>query len=407
VRHLLSPLLNGLRAVTRLRRSRGALRRSRADGPVRICFLIDRLGRGGSESQLLALIRHLDRRAFHPWLWLLGGEDAESRSLEPADCPVFRLGVHSLHHARTAARAVEFARFLRRERVDIVHAFFPDSTYFGVPVARAAGVPRVIRSRLNIAPPAGPLHRWLTRQTTRLVDATFVNCAACRSATLEHDGSTIASVCIIENGVEIDKYQSLAPRSPAPRIGLLANLRTPKDPQSFIRAARRVADVRPDATFLLAGEGELRPALVELIRSLGLENRVVLLGTVADVPAFLADLDVAVLCSRSEGMPNALLEYMARGLPIVATAVGGVTQLLQDGVTGLLVPSGAPDRLTAAILRLLADTGLAERLGEAARRRAVEQYSAAARARRFEAFYRNLLRVPDARPNLVPEQLAT
>src|SRR5213076_1188074 len=104
----------------------------------------------------------------------------------------------------------------------------------------------------------------------------------------------------------------------------------------------------------------------------GLAERFTLAGSVADVPAFLAGLDVAVLCSRAEGMSNAVLEYMAAARPVVATAVGGTTRLITDGVHGLLVPPDDPARLAGAIARLLDDRPLAARLAAAARRRAQE-----------------------------------
>ena len=109
------------------------------------------------------------------------------------------------------------------------------------------------------------------------------------------------------------------------------------------------------------------------------------------MPGFLAELDVAVLCSRAEGMPNAVLEYMAAGRPVVATAVGAVPELIEDGTHGLLVPPGDPGALARAIARLLADPGLARRLGEAARWRARERYGREAMVRRFEDFYAGLL----------------
>jgi glycosyltransferase involved in cell wall biosynthesis len=111
---------------------------------------------------------------------------------------------------------------------------------------------------------------------------------------------------------------------------------------------------------------------------------------VADVPSFLAGLDVAVLPSRAEGMSNAVLEYMAAGRPIVATAVGATPELLADGEHGLLVPPGDPAALAAAIGKLLRQPELARRLGAAARRRARERYSREAMVRRFEAFYASL-----------------
>ena len=117
--------------------------------PIRVCFLIDFLGTGGTEWQLLALIRHLDRTQVQPFLALLDGETAKSRALEPADCPVLRLGVRSLCRPGTGRAAIRFARFLRRERIDVLQVYFADSSYFGIPVARLAGVPRVVRTRLE------------------------------------------------------------------------------------------------------------------------------------------------------------------------------------------------------------------------------------------------------------------
>ena len=109
--------------------------------PVRVCFLIDELAAAGTETQLLALLRRLDRSRVRPYLVLLRGDSAASRALEPDDCPVLRLGVGPLHSPATLARAWRLARFLRRERIDVLQAYFPDSSYFGLPAAYLAGVP--------------------------------------------------------------------------------------------------------------------------------------------------------------------------------------------------------------------------------------------------------------------------
>src|SRR5690242_16993499 len=110
-------------------------------GPVRVCFLIDELARAGTETQLLALIRHLDRSRIQPSLCLLRGDSPVSRSLEPDDCPVLRLRTGALRHPRTWLRGLDFVRFLRRERIEVLQAYFPDSSYFGVPLAWLARVP--------------------------------------------------------------------------------------------------------------------------------------------------------------------------------------------------------------------------------------------------------------------------
>ena len=127
--------------------------------------------------------------------------------------------------------------------------------------------------------------------------------------------------------------------------------------------AGKLAAEHPGAASEIAGEGESRESLQALIESLGLDGRVVLRGSVADVPAFLRSLNVAVLCSLSEGSPNAIMEYMAAGLPTVATDVGGIAELIEQDVTGLVVPSNDHQRLAAAIDRLLGDPAFAARLG--------------------------------------------
>jgi glycosyltransferase involved in cell wall biosynthesis len=359
--------------------------------------MIDRLSTAGTEVQLLSLIRHLDRGRVAPLLCLLEGEDEESRALEPDSCPVVRLGINSLHHPTTLIKALRFASFLKQERIDVVQVYFPDSTNFGVTVARLAGVPLVLRTRFNLGYWMTRLDRWLGRLHSLLVDATITNCEACRQGVIQDEWALPESVYVLENGVELRPFARLAPpvfaaggRRPR-RIGLVANLRPIKDPQLFIEAARIISARYPDVEFRIAGTGELRRQLERLILDFHLQQRVRLLGRVRDIPAFLEDIDIAVLCSRSEGCSNALLEYMAAGRAVVATAVGGTPQLIDDGVHGLLVPPGNPEQLAEALQRLLDDPALAARFGSAAQRRVGSRYDAPLRARRYEALYERLV----------------
>ncbi len=362
--------------------------------PVRVCFLIDDLATAGTETQLLALIRRLDRRRVAPYLCLLRGGSAASRALEPADCPVLRLGVGALLSPGVLARAWRFWRFLRRERIDVLQAYFPDSSYFGVPLAWLVRVPHRVRTRNNVGHWLTPLHRRLGRLLNLLTTATVANCNAARRALLEAEGPEPTSVVVLENGVDLERFLLLPPpgeRSGPRCVGAVANLRAVKGLDLLLDAAARLGSSHPDVVFRVGGEGEERPALEEGAARRGLGERFLLEGRVSDVPGFLAELDVAVLCSRAEGMPNAVLEYMAAGRPIVASAVGAVPELIEDGTNGLLVPPGDAAALARAIGRLLADPGLARRLGEAARWRARERYGREAMVRRFEDFYAGLM----------------
>lgn len=363
--------------------------------PIRVCFMIDQLRAAGTESQLIALIRNLDRQSVQPFLCLLDGEDLQSQALEPPDCPVLRLGVRSLHHVSTLPRALQLAQFLRDRRIDVLQVYFPDSTYLGVPVARLAGVPLVVRTRNNLGYWMSPLDRFLGRIYNRWVDRVVANCEPCRQAVIDDEGATPSSVVVLENGVDLCRFAINTPRTSPGRlrhVGMVANLRPVKDVELLVRAAAEVVVRHPDVTFTIAGEGELRPTLERLIKELGLIDRFFLPGSIQDIPAFLASLDIAVLCSRSEGMSNAVLEYMAAGKPTVATAVGANVQLIENGVNGLLVPPGDKAKLAGALDRMLSDPWGAAQMAAAARRCVQEHYSREAMVRRFENFYRELLR---------------
>jgi glycosyltransferase involved in cell wall biosynthesis len=363
--------------------------------PLRVCFLIDFLARAGTETQLLALIRNLDRRKVRPYLCLLRGHVPGSQALEPDDCPVLRLNVRSLAKPWTLAEAWRFVRWLRRERIDVVQTYFPDSNYFGIPLAWLAGVPHRLRTRNNLGHWLTPLHRRLGRLLGRLSTATLTNCAAARDLLCREEGLPPGRVVVLENGVDLDRFLALPPigaaeAGPVRRVGVVANLRHVKGLDVLARAAALLAEDHPGLVFEVAGEGEARPDLERLVRGLGLAGRFLLPGRLADIPRFLGSLDVAVLCSRAEGMSNALLEYLAAGRPVVATSVGAAGDLIEDGRHGLLVPAEDPAALAQAIARLLGDPDLARRLGSAARGRAQEGYSRQAMMRRFEAFYGSL-----------------
>jgi glycosyltransferase involved in cell wall biosynthesis len=362
--------------------------------PVRVCFLIDRLGTAGTESQLLALIRVLDRSRVLPHLCLLDGLDAQSQALEPRDCPVIRLGVRSLHHPSTASKALRLARFLRARKIDVLQTYFPDSTYFGAAVGRLAGIRRILGTRLDLGYWMTPRHRFLSRTLGRLLDLTVVNCEACREALLDDNYPRRPPTALVENGVDFSLFERIpnaALRHSPGHVGMVANLRAVKAPTLLVEAAALLAQAHPNVKYEVAGEGELKSELEDLISKRGLAGRFRLLGRVIDIPEFLSTLDVAVLCSQSEGMPNALLEYMAAGRAIVATAVGGSVELIEDGVSGLLVPPGKPEALASAIGAILVDPELAVRLGSAARQRVRERYDQRKRARRFESLYGKVL----------------
>jgi glycosyltransferase involved in cell wall biosynthesis len=376
--------------------------------PVRVCFVIDELAPAGTESQLAALIRHLDRRCVRPYLCLLRGDNPTSQALEPDDCPILRLGVGSLRHPRTLLQMGRFLRFLRRERIDVVQTYFADSTYFGIPVAWLAGVPHRLRTRNNVGHWLTPLHRRLGRLLNVFTTQSLANCEAARQALLAAEQPRPETVLVLENGVDLERFRAVPPLTARPatgkmRVGVVANLRPVKGLDIFVRAAALVHARHPQVVFIVAGEGEQRAALEQQVMAEGLVEHFSLPGHLTDVPRFLGDVDVAVLSSHAEGMSNALLEYMAAGRAIVATRVGAAPELIVDGVHGLLTPPGQAQKLAEAIERLLVDRELAQRLGAAARRRAWQRYSRAAMVQRFQEFYCSLVHGQSVETRKPPE----
>jgi glycosyltransferase involved in cell wall biosynthesis len=358
--------------------------------PVGVCFLIDKLSRAGTETQLLALIRELDRTHVRPSLVLLDGDDPLSHELTPTDCPVLRLGVTKLA-SRTAVRAAgQLRAFWREHPADVLQAYFLDSAYFGVPLAKLAGVRRVVRVRNNLGYWLTRKHRLMNRVLGPLTDVTLTNTDAGRDALVRGEGVPADRVEVIANGVDLDRFAAVPPpfMSGAVTVGCVANLRPVKNLDGLMRAAARVCERFPHVRFAVAGDGEQRGELERLRGELGLGDRFRLVGSVSDVPAFLGSVDIAVLPSHSEGMSNAVLEYMAAGRPVVATDVGASASVL--GGCGVVVPPGDEPALAGAIAGLVADPTAARQLGAAARVRAEAEFSRAAMRRRFEAFYSRL-----------------
>jgi L-malate glycosyltransferase len=362
--------------------------------PVRVCFMIDRLSRAGTETQLLALVRTLDRSKVQPALVLLDGEDDLSRALEPADCPVIRLGVRRLLSGRAVTAARKLRAFWHEHRPDVLQTYFMDAAYFGAPLAKLCGIKKVLRVHNNLGYWITRRHRVMGRLVRPFVDATLTNTDAGRAALVARDSLRADRVVVLENGVDTARFKRFMlpdTSKKVVRVGCVANLRPVKNIDGLMRAAKLALDRFPQLVFEVAGDGEQRDALERLHAELGLGERFVLRGSVSDVAGFLRRVDVAVLPSHSEGMSNALLEYMAAGRAVVATDVGANAKLLDNGKCGLLVPPNDEAVLVDAIGALLANPLRAAGYGAAARRRVDAEFSRDAMRKRFEAYYAELV----------------
>lgn len=300
------------------------------------------------------------------------------------------------------------ASFLRSWRPSLVQANGSDTLKYLVLARRLErlGTPIVYRN-ISIASAwlRGPIHRTWNRWLARQVDAVAAVSPASARDFAEVHGlppgriETIPIGTPVPDPVDRDGARGrLAPVLGGPADGpvvLHAGSFTPeKDHAALLRAFARLAPHRPDARLVLAGDGPLREPIAALARSLGLRDRVHLPGARPDLPEWMAGADLLVLSSRVEGVPGVVLEAAARGLPVVATAVGSVADAVVDGVTGLLVPPGDPKALAGALDRLLDSPESRERLGSAGREHVARHFGLDGVIDRFEALYRKLARVP-------------
>ena len=278
-----------------------------------------------------------------------------------------------IHPLRDVLAVGEVLRLIRRHRPHIVHAHSSKAGIVGRLAAYRAGVPvRIFTvhgwSFAAYTPPAswlfGAADRLMCPSTSMIVcPADAVRTAGLRARTCRADRSIV-----IPNAVDVAACRRARHSAHTARIVSVGRLAFPKTFSTLLRA---LAAVEPGMfRAAIAGDGPQRHELEGEIAALGLTNAVQLLGTRADVADVLADSDLFVLSSRSECLPMSVIEAMAAGLPVVASAVGGVPELVEQGRTGMLVPPDDPALLADAIARLIGDAGLRRRMGEAGRARA-------------------------------------
>lgn len=394
--------------------------------PLRIAYIASSLRPGGSERQMLALAARLPRDRFQVDFITLSDEGIYADAARQLGARVFSLGETApagtsgiKRIGRRITKTLRLLALIRRGRYAIVDAWM-HPTYELVALTRPlTGVPIVVTGRRNIREPGTGLARAqqvVERLARRMSDAIVANSEAVATNTRSLEGTGPPAVSVIRNGVE-----PLPPMSDGERLGLrrswgleaddlvigcVANYRDVKRHAVLIAGFAAISARFPQARLVLVGDGPLRHSLERDVRERGLENRVRLHGSEPDARAIYGAFDIVALTSRNEGLPNALLEASAAGLPIVATAVGGIPEIVLDGLTGLLLPVDDAPAVAVALARLCEDPDLRARLGAAARDRVGQEYGMDRFVRSFERLYESLAearglpatRQPDNRP---------
>ena len=289
----------------------------------------------------------------------------------------------------------ELSAWLRREEIDLVHSHMYRAEVVGTRAAVAAGTP-VIMATVHSSRVRAPSDVSLLASLTPSMDRLIVPSESIQRKVVA-EGRVGARFAVIPNGVDLSRFASPAPRcafrrefgvpSHALLLGVVARLEPEKGHQFLLDAMPIILRGAPDTWLAIVGEGSSLAALRAQASSLGVAERVVFTGRREDVSALTADLTVAVLPSVREAQGISILEAMARRVPVVASAVGGIPEVVTSGVDGLLVPPADPAALAEAVLRLLRDEALRRRIGEAGYATVRDRFSIDAQVRRIEAVY--------------------
>lgn len=361
-----------------------------APGPVRVrvCHVITKLELGGAQQNTLYTVRNLDRQRFEPSLLtgtggLLDAEAAALPGVPHAFCPHL---VREISPVRDARALAELVSRLREWRPHVVHTHSSKAGILGRLAAALTGVPIVVHSvhGWGFHPYQSPLvrgayvlaERAAALATTRWIAVSEANA----EAGVQYGIAPRDAFEIIHSGISLSRFREaaasgqlraeLALGPDVPLVGMVACLKPQKAPQDFVRVAAAVARAHPAAHFVLAGDGKLRGEVERMVRDAELTGRFHLLGWRRDPEVVVGDLDVLVLTSKHEGLPRVLPEAMAAGRPVVATAVDGSPEAIEDARSGFLRPFGDIEGLAAAVIELLGKPDMARQFGMEGRKRA-------------------------------------
>jgi len=356
----------------------------------RLLLLGDTLNFGGTEGQFAEVACGLDRSRWDLDVSCVRAEGVFRDRLEGVGLRPWSLGPSSFKSPGLAVAILRLAGHLRRHAVQLVHCFDFYSNIVGVPAARLARTPAVIASQRDMGDIRERGQQLVHSIALRWATHVLVNSEAIAARLGHLRAGREDRLGVIHNGVDVTRFGPAAASSKGRElvtVGTLAMLRPEKGLPQLVEAAAIVARSAPRARFVIWGEGPLRGQLEARIRILGVAGTVEMPGATRSPDKVLKECQIFVLPSTSEACSNVILEAMATGLPVVATRVGGTPALVEDRLTGLLVPPGNAEELAQAILRLVEAPETAAQMGAQGRRRALAEFGMGRMLERVDAFY--------------------
>jgi glycosyltransferase involved in cell wall biosynthesis len=365
-------------------------------------LLVDTVGwDAGTERQVAETARRLDPSRLDVHVCCLESSPQLESLKSVCHTAVFPTAkFNSVHGLQQAVRLREY---LNRNGIRIVHAYMNKTALFAV-FAGALSNRIVVTSRLNIGYWYTPALKLQFRALNLATTHVMANSEEAKRIAVETERMDPEMVSVIYQGVDMKVFRpglgnpaaadalGIPPSSRV--VGIVSNLRPVKDLPLFLRAARLIAQRVPDAVFLLAGRGELYAELVALAQELGIGDRVFFTKGEGRIVDYLSRMSIGCLTSFSEGFSNAVMEYMALGLPVVATAVGGNMEAIADGETGFLVRERSPEAFAEPVIRVLEDEPLRSDMGRRGLMRCTENFEIGKTIRTLEDFYFSLVNSP-------------
>jgi len=370
--------------------------------PQRIIHIITLSEWGGAQQVCYDIVTNLKRAGYPVEVACASGGELVDR-LRGKGVPVHTVDALKRDFSPLNDLIALFAlyRLIRRGRYIIVHCHSTKAGLLGRLAARLAQRPIILFTAHGWAFSEGRAYwkRWLLAQAERLVAkvTTKIICVSKhdRELALQFKVARPDQLVVVHNGIVPHRFLQADGARVRRQLGLeetpvltfVGRLATPKDPLTLLRAIQSLSRGK----LILVGDGPLQSRAERFIRQNGLASRVILTGARMDIPDILAASDVFVLSSRWEGLPLVIIEAMMVGLPVVASRVGGVPELVEDGITGFLVPPGDPEALAEALQRLFKDKELRRRMGEAGREKALRSFTLGRMLRETQAVYEEML----------------
>ena len=365
---------------------------------IKVLHVIDSVARdAGTEKQLEEWIRRIDRARFEIHLCCFEDSERMRRIAEHGWAKTLVLPLVRAYTPNALRQIRRLRRYINEHEIDVVQTYFVKANIVGVLAARKSKCKAIVSCRLNLGYWMTPLQlrllRYLDKFTTRLL----ANAERVKQFVVESEHVPPEKVDVIYNRVDTSAYspdsgdlsvtRELGVPDDAKVVGVVASLRPVKDHALFLRAAKLITDAAPGAAFVLVGQGELRDELDALAGELGIAGKVFFSDGKGEVADYLRRMDIGCMSSKSEGFSNTMLEYMAAGLPVVLTDVGGAREAVEHGVTGYVVPYGRPEDLAEPIIELLKDDEKRAEMGRRSLERCREKFDLDITVREFEEYY--------------------